>query len=127
MHKYIDEILQYIRDQFVSGKVSSAKNMIYDCVVVTQNRHCITILDRAAYGELWMCERKEREREFIFFSCSSKSLLYERNQVRNTHSCMLDDTACMIIFPFPINREVFRQLFGAPNDKKTYMKVGKYQ
>ena len=63
MHKYIDEILQYIRDQFVSGKVSSAKNMIYDCVVVTQNRHCITILDRAAYGELWMCGRKEGEGE----------------------------------------------------------------
>ena len=73
------------------------------------------------------CVKEKREREFISFSCSSKSLLYERNQVRNTHSRVLDDTACMIIFPFPMNREVFRQLFGAPNDKKTYMKVGKYQ
>ena len=72
MHKYIDDILQYIRDQFVTGKVSSAKNLIHDCVVVTQNRHCITILDRAAYGELCVRERmrkrgreggRERERE----------------------------------------------------------------
>ena len=56
VHKYIDEILEYLRDQFVCGKVSSAKNLIYDCVVVTQNRHCITILDRAAYCELCVCE-----------------------------------------------------------------------
>ena len=47
----------------MNGKVSSAKNLIYDCVVVTQNRHCITILDRAAYGELNVREERERERE----------------------------------------------------------------
>jgi hypothetical protein len=87
VHKYIDEILQYIRDQFVMGKVSSAKNLIYDCVVVTQNRHCITILDRAAYCELAVCvrggegrkvggarERERRDKEsFYFFSLQLKT------------------------------------------------------
>ena len=132
MHKYIDEILEYLRDQFVCGKVSSAKNLIYDCVVVTQNRHCITILDRATYCEFCVHVRGggEREKEgerrregggesLRFLSCSSKSLLYERNQVSN----MIKLMSLLILFPFPINREVFRQLFGSPSDKKTYMKV----
>ena len=51
MTRYIDEILEYIKEQFVNGKVSTAKKLVYDCVIVTQNRHCITILDKAAYGK----------------------------------------------------------------------------
>ena len=37
------------------GKVSTAKKLINDCVIVTQNRHCITILDRATYGKCSGC------------------------------------------------------------------------
>ena len=51
IHEYIDEIIFYIRDQFVDGKASTAKNLIMDSVIVTQNRHCIAMLDKASYGE----------------------------------------------------------------------------
>ena len=52
IHEYIDEIIFYIRDQFVDGKASTAKNLIMDSVIVTQNRHCIAMLDKVSYGEL---------------------------------------------------------------------------
>ena len=51
IHEYIDEIIFYIRDQFVDGKASTAKNLIMDSVIVTQNRHCIAMLDKVSYGE----------------------------------------------------------------------------
>ena len=51
-HTYIDEIVSYIKVQFVDGKVSTAKALIMDCVVVTQNRHCIVLLDKGNYGEV---------------------------------------------------------------------------
>lgn len=50
--EYIDEIIFYIRDQFVDGRTSTAKALVTDCVVVTQNRHCIAQLDKAVYGEI---------------------------------------------------------------------------
>ena len=49
--EYIDEIMFYVRDQFVDGRISTAKALVMDCVIVTQNRHCIAQLDKAAYGE----------------------------------------------------------------------------
>ena len=49
--EYIDEIVFYIRDQFVDGRISTAKNLVMDCVIVTQNRHCIAQLDKASYSE----------------------------------------------------------------------------
>lgn len=53
--EYVDEIIFYIRDQFVDGRTSTAKALVMDCVVVTQNRHCIAQLDKAVYGEMDTC------------------------------------------------------------------------
>lgn len=35
----------------MDGRTSTAKALVTDCVVVTQNRHCIAQLDKAVYGE----------------------------------------------------------------------------
>lgn len=50
MRECIDEITSYIKEQFIGGKFSAAKNLLLDCVVVTQNRHCLGVLDRPSYG-----------------------------------------------------------------------------
>ena len=130
MHRYVNEILQYIRDQFVEGKVSTAKNLVCDCVTVTQNRHCITMMDRATYCEyVFMCLVINLYAlctvcvHVIMCAsfCSPQSLLYERNKVCRYMTLSVYDTDSD--FCFLLNREVFRQLFGSPNDKKTYMKV----
>ena len=55
VREYIDEIVFYIRDQFVDGRISTAKNLVMDCVIVTQNRHCIALLDKVSYGERLLC------------------------------------------------------------------------
>ena len=52
MSEYIDEILSHIRDKFVDGRTSMARNLVMDCVIVTQNRNCIALLDKASYGTL---------------------------------------------------------------------------
>ena len=49
--EYVDEIVFYIRDQFVDGRMATAKALVMDCVVVAQNRSCIAHLDKVAYGE----------------------------------------------------------------------------
>ena len=95
----------YIRDQFVDGRIATAKALVMDCVVVTQHRNCIAQLDKAVYGEC-VCER-ERERE-------------GGGKRRGV---------CLFVFPaqnpfyMKETREIFRQLFGPPTDKKTFMKV----
>ena len=47
----MDEIVGYIRRQFVDGSVATAKSLVLDCAVVAQNRHCIIVLDKANYSE----------------------------------------------------------------------------
>ena len=49
IREYIDEIIFYIRDQFVDGRISTAKNLVMDCVIVTQNKHYIAALEKASY------------------------------------------------------------------------------
>ncbi len=49
----IAEIVRYIRNQFVESKVSAAKGLVMDCVIVAQNRSCITYLDKGSYCMLY--------------------------------------------------------------------------
>lgn len=35
----------------MDGRISTAKALVMDCVIVAQNRHCIAQLDKAVYGE----------------------------------------------------------------------------
>ena len=50
--EYIDEIMVYVRDRFVDGRIATAKSLIVDCVVVAQNRNAIVQLDKAPYGKI---------------------------------------------------------------------------
>lgn len=47
----VDEIFIYIFTEFVTGKVSMAKNLIMDCVVVAQNQHTLAQLDKQSCRE----------------------------------------------------------------------------
>jgi len=42
----VDEVFIYIFTEFVTGKVSMAKNLVMDCVVVAQNQHTLSQLDK---------------------------------------------------------------------------------
>ncbi|CAI8017390.1 POC1 centriolar protein homolog A [Geodia barretti] len=77
--EYIDEMVGYIREQFVERRFTAAKALIMDCVIVAQNRNCILLLEKANYAQ-------------------SPFVMKE-------------------------TREVFRQLFGPPTNKRTFMKV----
>lgn len=48
----VDEIFIYIFTEFVTGKVSMAKNLIMDCVVVAQNQHTLAQLDKQSCSKL---------------------------------------------------------------------------
>ena len=48
---HIDEIMFFVQHQFVEGTATTAKNLIGDCVTVAQNRHYISMLDKASYCE----------------------------------------------------------------------------
>ena len=36
----------------MDGRISTARSLVMDCVIVTQNRNCIAQLDKASYGTL---------------------------------------------------------------------------
>ena len=47
----VAEIMHYIRCQFVDGKASKARALVVNCVVATQHRHNVSMLDKAPYCE----------------------------------------------------------------------------
>lgn len=48
---YISEIIMILRSHFVGGSASSARTLIMDCVVLVQNRHHVSGLDKGSYCE----------------------------------------------------------------------------
>ena len=60
----VAEIIGYIRRQFVDGKVSTAKALVMDCVIVAQNRSCIMSLDKGSY-----CKRMLGVYNITDFAC----------------------------------------------------------
>ena len=51
---HTDDVIKYIKREFVNGSQSSAKSLVVDCVIVAQNKYLIGSLDKATYSEwLW--------------------------------------------------------------------------
>ncbi|XP_078596684.1 uncharacterized protein LOC144873299 [Branchiostoma floridae x Branchiostoma japonicum] len=48
---YIDQAFIYIHDQFVEGKVSTAKGLVLDTVVVAQNRQSLQYLESQSFAK----------------------------------------------------------------------------
>ncbi|CAH1265407.1 Hypp3177 [Branchiostoma lanceolatum] len=48
---YIDQAFMYIHDQFVEGKVSTAKGLVLDTVVVAQNRQSLQYLESQSFAK----------------------------------------------------------------------------
>lgn len=96
----VAEIVSYIRHQFVlSGKVSAAKGLVMDCVIVAQNRSCLVSLDKGSYGRV---------------HTHTHTHIVINLLVADNPFCKKD------------TREIFRKLFGEPDDQKTYLKVRPY-
>lgn len=63
----VAEIMHYIRCQFVDGKASKARALVVNCVVATQHRHNVSMLDKAPYSQnpFYMKESRETFRELF--------------------------------------------------------------
>ena len=48
----VTKIFDYVREQFVKGKASSAKNFILNAALVAQNKHALGLLDKVNTCEL---------------------------------------------------------------------------
>lgn len=47
----VGTLFDQIRDHFVKGKVSSAKNYILNAALVAQNKHAVTVMDKINTSE----------------------------------------------------------------------------
>ena len=62
-----------------------------------------------------------------FFSpLAAQNPFYMKETRYVTHLCVCVSSYVCNNFLFLLIREVFRELFGAPNDKRTYLKVSPY-
>ena len=53
----VGTLFDQIRDHFVKGKVSSAKNYILNAALVAQNKHAVSVMDKINTSKWVGCER----------------------------------------------------------------------
>ena len=50
---YVADIITVLRTHFIDGSASSARALVMDCVVLAQNRHHVSNIDKGSYSKAY--------------------------------------------------------------------------